>query len=154
MSGLPTVHVIGTLTADPELRFTAGGHAVASFTIASNDRRLNKQSGEWEDGAATFLRCSIWRQAAEQVVESLSRGDRVIASGQLRQREYEKDGQKRTAYELDVDEIGPSLRWATAKVTRASRSVGGGGSRASSPADDPWGSAPLPADPTDPEPPF
>lgn len=151
MSGLPTVTVIGTLTSDPELRFTPSGAAVANFTIASNERRKNSQTGEWEDGSATFLRGSIWRDAAENLCESVKRGDRVIAVGRLRQREYEKDGEKRTVYELDVDEIGPSTRWAQTKVTKAGRS-GGGSSHGSSgtgggaPVDDPWGSASGPVD--------
>src|SRR5260221_1908563 len=138
MRGLPTVTVIGTVTSDPELRFTPSGAAVANWTVASNERRLNKQTNEWEDGAATFLRCSIWRQAAENVAESLHRGDRVIVTGHLKQREYEKDGQKRTAYELDVDEVGPSLKWAQVSVRKASRSEAGRGGGAAQPADDPW----------------
>ncbi len=160
MSGLPSVTVIGTVTADPELRFTPSGAAVANWSVASNERRLNKQSGEWEDGAATFLRCSVWRDAAENVAESLHRGDRVIVTGRLKQREYEKDGVKRTAYELDVDEVGPSLRWAQTTVRKASRS-GGGSSHGSSgtgggaPVEDPWGSAPAASSASpDEEPPF
>ncbi len=152
MSGLPTIHVVGTITADPELRFTPSGAAVANFTIASNERRLNKDTQQWEDGAATFLRCSIWRDAAENVAESLHRGDRVLASGRLKQREYEKDGVKRTAYELDVDEVGPSLRWAQTTVRKLGRDGGGGGghgrpstpSQSSAPTSDPWGDVPPP----------
>lgn len=156
MSGLPNVTVIGTVTADPELRFTPSGVAVANWSVASNERRLNKQSGEWEDGAATFLRCSVWRDAAENVAESLHRGDRVIVTGRLKQREYEKDGVKRTAYELDVDEVGPSLRWAQTAVRKAKRSSEGDGSHGRpgsggrAPVEDPWGSVPPP----DEEPPF
>jgi single-strand DNA-binding protein len=151
MSGLPQVTVIGTLTSDPELRFTPSGAAVVNFTIAANARRLNKQTGEWEDGDATFLRCNLWRQAAENVAESLTRGARVLAVGQLKQRSFESDGQKRTVMELEVDEVGPSLRWATTKVNKVSR--GGSGSSGSSggaaPSDDPWGSAPAPSGPAD-----
>lgn len=142
MSGLPSVTVVGTVTADPELRFTPSGAAVANWTVASNERRLNKQTNEWEDGAATFLRCSVWRQAAENVAESLHRGDRVIVTGQLKQREFEKDGVKRTAYELDVDEVGISLKWATAKANKANRSSDAPRPSSGSPVEDPWGSSP------------
>lgn len=135
MSGLPTVTVIGTLVADPELRFTPSGHGVANFTVAANDRKKDPNSGEWVDGDATFLRCSIWRQAAENVAESLHRGDRVIVTGRLKQREYEKDGQKRSAFELEVDEVGPSLKWAQAKVAKV-RSSAGGASKATPATDD------------------
>lgn len=143
MSGLPQVTVIGTITSDPELRYTASGAGVVNFTIASNSRRKNATTGEWEDGDATFLRCNLWRQAAENVAESLTRGCRVIATGALKQRQYEtREGEKRTSYELEVDEVGPSLKWATAKVNKVSRSAGdtSGGSQdpwASSPADEP-----------------
>lgn len=155
MAGLPTVTVIGTLLAEPELRFTPSGAAVTNFTIAANARRLNKDTGEWEDGDATFLRCNLWRQAAENVVESLTKGHRVIATGQLKQRQYEKDGEKRSSFELEVDEVGPSLKWATAKVNKVSRDgAPARSSGASSPADDPWGSAPTPAPATSEEPPF
>ena len=107
MAGLPEVTVAGTLTADPELRFTPNGNAVANFTVAANDRRFDKNTSEWVDAGATFLRCSIWRQAAENVAESLNRGNRVIVTGRLKQREYEdREGQKRTVFELDVTEIG------------------------------------------------
>lgn len=139
MPGLPEITAVGTLTADVELRFTQGGHAVASFTVACNDRKYDKDAGKWTDGDATFLRCSVWRQAAEHAAESLSKGDRLIVTGQLRQRSYEKDGEKRTAFELDVAEIGVSIKFGPVKSQRADRS----GSRQSSPAtDDPWGSAP------------
>jgi single-strand DNA-binding protein len=151
--------VVGNLTADPELRFTASGAAVANFTVASTPRTFDRASGEWKDGEALFLRCNIWRQPAENVAESLVRGSRVIVSGRLKQRSFEtKEGEKRTVIELEVDEIGPSLRYATAKVNRAQRSdssggggygggsgsggSGGSGGRPSTPVDDPWGSAP------------
>jgi single-strand DNA-binding protein len=153
MAGDTIMTVIGNLTADPELRFTASGAAVANFTVASTPRTLDRNTNEWKDGEALFLRCSIWRQAAENVAESLTRGSRVIVSGRLKQRSFEtKEGEKRTVIELEVDEIGPSLRYATAKVNRAQRSDSGGGggygggnsggARPSAPADDPWGSAP------------
>src|SRR5437763_7380641 len=128
MAGETTITVIGNLTDDPELRFTPSGAAVAKFRIASTPRTLDRASGEWKDGEPLFLACSVWRQAAENVAESLQRGSRVIVSGRLRQRSYEtKEGEKRTVYELEVDEIGPSLRYATAKVQRMSRSGGGSG---------------------------
>ena len=159
MAGDTIMTVIGNLTADPELRFTASGAAVANFTVASTPRTFDRASGEWKDGEALFLRCNIWRQPAENVAESLTRGSRVIVSGRLKQRSFEtKEGEKRTVIELEVDEIGPSLRYATAKVNRAQRSdssgggggYGGGGSGSGGsggrpsapPADDPWGSAP------------
>jgi single-strand DNA-binding protein len=162
MAGETIMTVIGNLTADPELRFTASGAAVANFTVASTPRTFDRATGEWKDGEALFLRCNIWRQPAENVAESLTRGARVIVSGRLKQRSFEtKEGEKRTVIELEVDEIGPSLRYATAKINRAQRSDGGGGggygssgggggygnsggSRpASAPSDDPWGSAPA-----------
>lgn len=149
MAGETTITVVGNLTADPELRFTPSGAAVANFTVASTPRRYNSQTSQWEDGDALFLRCSIWRDAAEHVAESLTRGSRVIVQGRLRQRSYEtREGEKRSVIELDVDEIGPSLRYATAKVTKANRrggsnnSFGGGSANQSAPSDDPWGSAP------------
>src|SRR4029078_3988953 len=127
MAGETVITVVGNLTADPELRFTPSGAAVASFTVASTPRTFDRQDNEWKDGEALFLRCSIWRQAAENVAETLQRGMRVIVQGRLRQRSYEtREGEKRTTFELEVDEIGPSLRYATAKVTRASRGEGGG----------------------------
>jgi len=163
VAGDTTITVVGNLTADPELRFTPSGAAVANFTVASTPRIYDRQSGEWKDGEALFLRCNIWREAAENVAESLTRGSRVIVTGRLKQRSFEtREGEKRTVMEVEVDEIGPSLRYATAKVNKASRSGGGGGgfggggggggSRQSSapassgggaPADDPWGSAPA-----------
>jgi single-strand DNA-binding protein len=128
MAGETTITVIGNLTDDPELRFTPSGAAVAKFRIASTPRTLDRASGEWKDGEPLFLQCSVWRQVAENVAESLQRGARVIVSGRLRQRSYEtREGEKRTVIELEVDEIGPSLRYATAKVQKMSRSGGGGG---------------------------
>jgi single-strand DNA-binding protein len=160
VAGDTVITVIGNLTADPELRFTPSGAAVANFTVASTPRQFDRQTNEWKDGEALFLRCNIWREAAENVAESLTRGSRVIVSGRLKQRSYEtREGEKRTVVELEVDEIGPSLKYATAKVNKASRSGGGGGgfgggggSRQPAPAaggaapaggDDPWGSAPA-----------
>jgi single-strand DNA-binding protein len=151
MAGETTITVVGNLTADPELRFTQAGAAVASFTVASTPRTFDRASGEWKDGEALFLRCSIWRQAAENVAESLTRGMRVVVQGRLRQRSFDtKEGEKRTVIEMEVDEVGPSLRYATAKVNKASRGTGGGGGGfggggggGSAPADDPWGSAPA-----------
>jgi single-strand DNA-binding protein len=128
MAGETVITVVGNLTDDPELRFTPSGAAVANFTVASTPRTFDRQTNEWKDGDALFLRCSIWRQAAENVAESLTRGMRVIVSGRLRQRSYEtKEGEKRTVVELDVEEIGPSLKYATAKVTKANRPGGQGG---------------------------
>ncbi|GLZ01471.1 single-stranded DNA-binding protein [Actinoplanes sp. NBRC 103695] len=128
MAGETTITVVGNLTDDPELRFTPSGAAVAKFRIASTPRTLDRQSGEWKDGEPLFLACNIWRDAAEHVAESLTRGSRVIVQGRLRQRSYEtREGEKRTVYELEVDEIGPSLRYATAKVQKMSRSGGSGG---------------------------
>ncbi|MEV4412437.1 single-stranded DNA-binding protein [Catellatospora sp. NPDC049609] len=128
MAGETTITVIGNLTGDPELRFTPSGAAVAKFSVASTPRTLDRATNEWKDGETLFLNCSVWRQAAENVAESLTRGTRVIVSGRLRQRSYEtREGEKRTVYELEVDEIGPSLRNATAKVQRMTRSGGGGG---------------------------
>ena len=128
MAGETVITVVGNLTDDPELRFTPSGAAVANFTIASTPRTFNRQTSTWEDGDALFMRCSVWRQAAESVAESLQRGMRVIAQGRLRQRSFEtREGEKRTVVEMEVDEIGPSLRFATAKVTKAQRSGGGGG---------------------------
>ncbi|HET8683308.1 MAG TPA: single-stranded DNA-binding protein [Micromonosporaceae bacterium] len=153
MAGDTTITVIGNLTDDPELRFTPSGAAVAKFRVASTPRFLDRTSGEWKDGEPLFLNCNVWRQVAENVAESLQRGARVIVSGRLRQRSYEtKEGEKRTVIELEVDEIGPSLRYATAKVQKMSRSSGGGfgasggGNQGGVAADDPWASAtPAPA---------
>jgi single-strand DNA-binding protein len=169
MAGDTVITVIGNLTADPELRFTPSGAAVANFTVASTPRTFDRQSQEWKDGEALFLRCNVWRQAAENVAESLTRGSRVIVSGRLKQRSFDtKEGEKRTVIELEVDEIGPSLRYASAKVTRTQRSGGGqggfgggqggfggggqggfggnsnqgwGGGQQSSPQEDPWGAS-------------
>jgi single-strand DNA-binding protein len=149
MAGETVITVVGNLTADPELRFTPSGAAVASFTIASTPRTFDRATNEWKDGEALFLRCSIWRQAAENVAESLQRGMRVVAQGRLKQRSFEtREGEKRTVVELDVDEIGPSLRYATAKVNRTQRgSTSGGGfgtsGSESTASEDPWGSAPA-----------
>ncbi len=139
------ITIIGNLTADPELRFTPAGAAVANFTVASTPRTFDKQSNEWKDGEALFLRCQVWREAAENVAESLTRGSRVIVTGKLKSRTFEtREGEKRTVIELEVDEIGPSLKYATATVNKANRG-GGGSSRATKPAEDPWGTTP-PAD--------
>jgi single-strand DNA-binding protein len=128
MAGETTITVVGNLTDDPELRFTPSGAAVAKFRVASTPRTMDRQSGEWKDGEPLFLQCNVWRDAAEHVAESLQRGARVIVQGRLRQRSYEtREGEKRTVYELEVDEIGPSLRYATAKVQKMSRSGGSGG---------------------------
>ncbi|EWT03938.1 single-stranded DNA-binding protein [Intrasporangium chromatireducens Q5-1] len=127
MAGDTVITIIGNLTADPELRFTPSGAAVANFTVASTPRMFDRQANEWKDGETLFMRCSIWRDAAENVAESLQRGMRVIASGRLKSRSYEtKEGEKRTVIEMDVDEIGPSLRSATAKVNKTQRGGGGG----------------------------
>jgi single-strand DNA-binding protein len=184
MAGETLITVVGNLTDDPELRFTPSGAAVANFTVASTPRNFDKNSNEWVDGEAMFLRCSIWRQAAENVAESLQRGMRVVVQGRLKARTYEtREGEKRTVFEIDVEEIGPSLKFATAKVNRTSRQGGGGGysggggapqggGQGGQPAaaDDPWatpapaagggGGAPAAADPwgapgvTNDEPPF
>jgi single-strand DNA-binding protein len=163
MAGETVITVVGNLTDDPELRFTPSGAAVASFTVASTPRTFDRATNEWKDGDALFLRCSIWRQAAENVAESLTKGMRVVVQGRLRQRSYEtREGEKRTVVELDVEEVGPSLKYATAKVTKASRGGGGGfggggdsrggwggpsggsgggaASGGSAPQDDPWAS--------------
>ncbi len=164
MAGDTVITVIGNLTGDPELRFTPSGAAVANFTVASTPRIFDRQSNEWKDGETLFLRCSIWREAAENVAESLTKGMRVLVQGRLVQRSYEtREGEKRTVVELQVDEVGPSLRYASAKVTRAQRSGGGfagggggagggyggggyggggaGGSAGQSRGDDPWATA-------------
>jgi len=126
-AGDVTITVIGNLTDDPELRFTPSGAAVAKFRVASTPRFLDRTTNEWKDGEPLFLTCNVWRQAAENCAESLQRGARVIVSGRLRQRSYEtREGEKRTVMELEVDEIGPSLKYATAKVQKMSRSSGGG----------------------------
>ena len=128
MAGDTVITVIGNITGDPELRFTPSGAAVANFTVASTPRAFDRQSNEWKDGETLFMRCSVWRDAAENVAESLSRGTRVIVSGRLKSRSYEtKEGEKRTVIEMEVDEVGPSLRYASAKVTKTQRGSGGGG---------------------------
>lgn len=127
MAGDTVITLIGNLTQDPELRFTPSGAAVANFTIASTPRQFDKQSNEWKDGETLFMRCSVWRDAAENVAESLTRGSRVLVSGRLKSRSYEKDGEKRTVVELDVEEVGPSLRYATAKVNKTQRGGGNSG---------------------------
>ena len=153
MAGETVITVVGNLTADPELRFTPSGAAVANFTVAATPRTFDRQSGEWKDGDALFMRCNVWRQAAENVAETLTRGMRVMVSGRLRQRSFEtREGEKRTVVELEVDEVGPSLKYATAKVNKVSRGSGGGGfggsgggsggSGGGGAMDDPWGSAP------------
>jgi len=162
-AGDTNVTLVGNLTDDPELRFTPSGAAVANFTVASTPRFLDKQTNEWKDGDALFMRCNVWRQAAENVAESLQRGMRVIVTGRLKQRSYEtKEGEKRTVYEVEVDEVGPSMRYATAKVNKVQRSGGsgggggfggGGGNSAGGATDDPW-ATPAPAGDFSDEPPF
>ena len=128
MAGDTVITIIGNITGDPELRFTPSGAAVANFTVASTPRQFDRTSNEWKDGETLFMRCSVWRDAAENVAESLQRGTRVLVSGRLKSRSYEtKEGEKRTVIELDVDEVGPSLKYATAKVNRTQRGGGGGG---------------------------
>ena len=128
MAGETPITLIGNLTADPDLRFTPSGAAVANFTVASTPRNFDRQTNEWKDGEAMFLNCSVWRQAAENVAESLTKGMRVVVTGRLKSRSYEtREGEKRTVFEVEVDEVGPSLRYATAKVTRTP-SGGGQGS--------------------------
>ncbi len=139
MAGETVITVVGNLTSDPELRYTQNGLAVANFTIASTPRNFDRASSEWKDGEALFLRASVWREFAEHVAGSLTKGSRVIATGRLKQRSYEtKEGEKRTTIELEIDEIGPSLRYATAQVSRA---AGGSGAKGAMPAggDEPWG---------------
>ena len=157
-AGDTAITVVGNLVADPELRYTPTGQAVATFRVASTPRFMDRTTNEWKDGDSLFLSCNVWRQAAENVAESLQRGMRVIVQGRLRQRSYEtKEGEKRTVYEIEVDEVGPSLRNASAKVTKSQRSTGGGfgggqgsqsgqggqggyGGGGGRPADDPWAS--------------
>ncbi|KGN30967.1 single-stranded DNA-binding protein [Knoellia sinensis KCTC 19936] len=127
MAGETVITIVGNLTGDPELRFTPSGAAVANFTVASTPRTFDRQSNEWKDGETLFMRCSVWRDAAENVAESLQRGTRVIVTGRLKSRSYEtKEGEKRTVIEMDVDEVGPSMKYATAKVNKTSRGGGGG----------------------------
>jgi single-strand DNA-binding protein len=128
MAGETVITVVGNLVDDPELRFTPSGAAVANFRIASTPRTFDRQTNEWKDGDALFLSCAVWRQAAENVAESLVKGMRVVVQGRLKSRQYEtREGEKRTVFEIDVDEVGPSLKYATAKVTKTTRSGGGGG---------------------------
>jgi single-strand DNA-binding protein len=127
MAGDTTLVLIGNLVADPEMRFLASGQAVANFTVASTPRTFDKQANEWKDGETLFLRCNIWRDAAENAVESLQKGMRVIVTGRLKSRSWEKDGEKRSAMELEVDEVGPSLKHATCTVNRTQRGAGSGG---------------------------
>jgi single-strand DNA-binding protein len=168
-AGDTPITIAGNLVGDPELRYTQTGQAVATFRVASTPRFRDNATGEWKDGDSLFLSCNVWRQAAENAAESLQRGMRVIVFGRLRQRSYEtKEGEKRTVYEVEVDDVGPSLRNASAKVTRSSRSTGGysgqgggqgggysggGGGSARPPADDPW-AAEAGGDPGMDEPPF
>src|SRR6478735_3324382 len=146
MAGETTITVIGNLVDDPELRFTPSGAPVANFRIASTPRTFDRQTNGWKDGDTLFLSCAVWRQAAENVAESLQRGMRVIVQGRLKSRQYEtREGEKRTVFEIDVEEVGPSLRSASAKVTKTTRTGGGGGysgggGQQSAPADDPWAS--------------
>ena len=128
MAGETVITLVGNLTNDPELRFTPSGAAVANFTVASTPRTFDRQSNDWKDGETLFMRCAVWREAAENVAESLTRGTRVIVTGRLQSRSFEtKEGEKRTVIEMQVDEVGPSLRYANAKVNRTSRGGGGGG---------------------------
>src|ERR1700754_2864210 len=128
MAGETVITVVGNLTADPELRFTPSGAAVANFTVAATPRTFDRQSGEWKDGDALFMRCNVWRQAAENAAETLTRGMRVMVQGRLKQRSFEtREGEKRTVMELEVDEGGPSLKYATAKINKVSRGEGSGG---------------------------
>ncbi len=149
MAGETNITVVGNLTNDPELKFTPSGAAVANFTVASTPRTFDRQTNEWKDGEALFIRCDAWRQLAENVAESLQKGQRVVVTGSLKVRNFERqDGSKGTSVEMTVDEIGPSLRFATAKVTRAGRSDGGGGNSSSNNnsgggagQSNPWGSS-------------
>jgi single-strand DNA-binding protein len=145
-AGDVTITVVGNLVADPELRFTPSGAAVANFRVASTPRVLDKATNEWKDGESLFITCNVWRQYAENVAESLTKGMRVIVTGRLKQRSYEtREGEKRTVVEMDVDDVGPALKSATAKVNRVQRDgggfSGGGGGSSSGPSDDPWASS-------------
>ncbi len=169
-AGDTQITIIGNLVNDPELRYTPTGQAVATFRVASTPRFMDRTTNEWKDGDSLFLSCNVWRQAAENAAESLQRGMRVIVSGRLRQRSYEtKEGEKRTVYEIEVDDVGPSLRNASAKVSRSTRSSGGsgfgggqsgqggqggyGGAAAGRASDDPWAADPADNGFSD-EPPF
>ena len=152
------ITVVGNLTNDPELRFTPSGAAVASFTVAASSRYMDKATSEWKDTDPTYLRCSVWRQYAENVAESLTKGSRVIVTGRLKQRNYEtREGEKRTSFEIDVDDVGPALRYATAKINRVQRGGGGGfggdSAGGGAPAEDPWSTGGGGGDNFD-EPPF
>lgn len=153
MPGLPEITIVGTAVREPELRYTQTGTAVANVTLAANDRRFDKNTGQWADNGATFLRCTCWREMAENIAESLQQGARVIVTGQLRQREWtDNEGNQRTSFEVDVTEIGASLRWATATVRKATRN--GVTTATTAPAGDPWATAaPAPAGAAD-TPPF
>jgi single-strand DNA-binding protein len=166
-AGDTNITIIGNLVNDPELRYTPTGQAVATFRVASTPRFMDRTTNEWKDGDSLFLSCNVWRQAAENVAESLQRGMRVIVTGRLKQRSYEtREGEKRTVYEIEVDEVGPSLRNASAKVSRSSRASGGGfggqsgqggqggyGGSAGRANDDPWAADPADSGFSD-EPPF
>ncbi|HET9893766.1 MAG TPA: single-stranded DNA-binding protein [Streptosporangiaceae bacterium] len=149
-SGETPITLVGNLTDDPQLKYTPGGQAVANFTVASTPRYFDKNSNEWKNGDPLFLRCNVWRQAAENVAESLVKGTRVIVQGRLKQRSYEtKEGEKRTVYEVEVDEVGPSLTFASASVRKTERSYGNGNGgshngrqQQQQPADDPWAAPP------------
>lgn len=148
MTGEVYTTIVGNLTADPELRFTQSGAAVVSFTVASTPRIFDRQSGEWKDGDALFMRCNAWRQVAENVSESLFRGNRVLVTGRLKQRSFEnKEGERRTVVELEVEEVGPSLRYATAKVSKVSRSSEAGDDRQRTGANPPSARDPWAIDP-------
>ena len=154
MAGETPITLVGNLVDDPELRFTPSGQAVANFRIASTPRTFDRQTNEWKDGESLYLTCNVWRQYAENVAESLTKGMRVIVQGRLKQRSYEtREGEKRTVFEVEVDEVGPALRSATAKVTRVQRGSGGGFSEGGSAADDPWASS-APSSAGYDEPPF
>jgi len=143
MAGETIITLVGNLTADPELRFTPSGAPVANFTVASTPRTFDRASGEWKDGDAMFLNCAVWRQAAENVAESLTKGMRVIVQGRLKSRTYEtREGERRTVFEVDVDEIGPALKYASAKVTRNSSGSGGGYGGGQTGGNDSWQSGP------------
>ena len=150
MAGETSITLVGNLVDDPELRFTASGMAVANFRVASTPRSFDRQTNEWKDGESLFLSCSVWRQYAENVAESLTKGTRVIVTGRLKQRSYEtNNGERRTVFEVDVEDVGPALRNATAKVSKVNRGSGGfdggGNTGRSAPVDDPWASAPSAA---------
>jgi single-strand DNA-binding protein len=143
MNGAPSLVIIGNLTADPELRFTPSGQAVTNFTVASTPRHFDKNKNEWVDGDTIFIRCSVWREMAENVAESFTKGNRVIVTGTLKVRTYETDKGKGTSVECDVEEVGPSLKWASARITRNDRSSSGGQRQYAqqAPAADPWASS-------------